>query len=410
MKNTTTQNQAGLIHGTVSPGFEEVKIEFIRNFKERGEIGASCCIYYQGEKVVDLWGGYRDKKTKEPWQENTVVKVFSTTKGMALTVLAKLHSDGLLDYEEKVATYWPAFAKNGKENITVEQLLTHKAGLVLLDRRVHVSELHDFKVMSELLENASPMWEPGKKSGYHSASIGLYIQQLVQRIDENGRSVGQYFNEEIANPMEADFYIGIPEEMEIQRIASLKELVPPLALFQLKKVPKGMLSQLVNPSSLMMKSFMLIKIDIKNPVEELRYEEVAGAGVGNARGLAKIYGDLSMGSPALKISQETIEIMKARTVSPDDGNFDQVMKIKAVSSKPKWSRAGFCKPNIDFDFGPDSAFGFYGTGGSFAFADPENKIGYAYTMNKMDFYTQNDPREIALREAMYNSLSKLSNK
>ena len=186
VKKSTDIAIPGLDLCFVAPGFEEVREEFIRNFTSRNEIGASCCIYYKGEKVVDLWGGYKDKKTKEPWEENTIVKVFSTTKGMALIVLAKLHSEGLLDYNEKVCTYWPEFARNGKENITVEQLLTHKAGLVLLKRKVRVTELHDFATMSVLLENAAPSWEPGAKSGYHSATIGLYIQQLVMRIDKEG--------------------------------------------------------------------------------------------------------------------------------------------------------------------------------------------------------------------------------
>ena len=406
MKNTSDQNSSKIIHGKVAPGFEEVKKEFIRNFAKRGEIGASCCIYYKGEKVVDLWGGYKNKKTKEPWEENTVVKVFSTTKGMALLVLAKLHSDGLLDYNEKVSTYWPEFAKNGKENITVVQLLTHKSGLVLLDRKVKVSELHNFDELSQLLENATPMWEPGKKHGYHSATIGLYMQQLVRRIDIKGRTIGKYFLDEIAKPLEADFYIGLPDDFETNRLATLKELVPPLALFQLKKVPKGMLGQLINPGSLMMKSFMLIQIDLKNPLEELKFEEASGAGAGNARGLAKIYGELAIGGKKLGISNQTFKYLVERTNPPDDGLLDEVMRIKTIGSSVKWSKSGHCKPADDFDFGSESSFGFYGTGGSFAYADPENQIGYAYTMNKMDFYTQNDPREIAVREAMYKSISK----
>lgn len=408
MKKTMNQDQNRIINGFVAEGFEDVKEEFIKNFKERGEIGAACCIYFQGEKVVDLWGGYKNKKTKEAWEENTIVKVFSTTKGMSLLVLAKLHSEGRLNYNEKVAAYWPEFAKNGKENITVEQLLTHKAGLVLLERNIKVTELHNFETMSALLENATPSWKPGTRSGYHSATIGLYIQQLVRRIDKKGRTVGQYFAEEIAKPLKADFYIGIPPSIDKRQVATLIELVPPLALFQLKKVPKGMLSQLINPSSLMMKSFMLIKIDTKDPIKELSYEEAAGGGVGNARALALIYSDLATGGKELNVSSETLKIMQTRTNSPTEGNFDQVMKIKLVGKNAKWSRAGFCKPNIDFDYGSNSAYGFYGTGGSFAFADPQFQVGYAYTMNRMDFYTQNDPREVALREAMYRCIEKLS--
>jgi hypothetical protein len=178
-------------------------------------------------------------------------------------------------------------------------------------------------------------------------------------------------------------------------------------LFQLKKVPKGMLGQLINPGFLMMKSFMLIQIDLKDPLEELKFGEASGAGVGNARALAKIYGDLANGGKKLGISNKTLKYLFERTNPRNDGLLDEVMRIKTVGFCVKWSKSGHCKPADDFDYGTESSFGFYGTGGSFACADPENQIGYAYTMNKMDFYTQNNPREIALREAMYNSISKL---
>lgn len=165
-----------------------------------------------------------------------------------------------------------------------------------------------------------------------------------------------------------------------------------------------MLRQLINPGSLMMKSFTLIQMDVKNPLEELKFEEASGAGVGEARALAKIYGDFACGGKKLGIKPETLNYLVERTVAPTEGTLDEVMRIKTVGNCVKWSQSGHCKPSDDFDYGPESAFGFYGTGGSFAFADPENKTGFAYTMNKMDFYTQNDPREIALREAMYTSI------
>ena len=173
--------------------------------------------------------------------------------------MAKLHSEGLLDYNETVSLYWPEFAKNGKENITVEQLITHKSGLVLLDRKVKESELHNFNELSFLMESAKPIWEPGTKHGYHSATIGLFMQQLVRRVDAKHRTIGKYFADEIAKPLEADFFIGLPDDFDEKRLAKLKELIPPMALFQLQKVPKGMLGQLLNPFSLMMKSFSLIR-------------------------------------------------------------------------------------------------------------------------------------------------------
>ncbi|UCG43357.1 MAG: beta-lactamase family protein, partial [candidate division WOR-3 bacterium] len=387
MKKTFRQNPDEWIHGQVAEGFEPVRGEFTRNFTERGEIGAACCVYYHGEKVVDLWGGYRDWKPQSPWEENTVVRVFSTTKGMALLVLGKLHSDGLLDYREKVSAYWPGFAKNGKEDITVEQLVTHKAGLVLLDRGVKVSELHDFDALRELLENAKPMWEPGTKHGYQSATIGLYAQQLVQMIDPQARTIGQFFQEEIAEPLGVDFFIGIPNDFDTGRVARLKMISPIGGLFNLHKPPKGMLKHLLNPFSLFNKSFTTIKADMKDPVEELRYEEAAGGGAGEARALAKIYGILATGGNELGISPQTMEWFTRYTEPPTDGDIDVVMGIKTLGSP-----AGYAKPTELFDFGSRSAFGFTGSGGSFAFADPEYGLGYAYVMNKMDFYGMNDPR------------------
>ncbi len=404
-KKISQHDSQTIVKGSVAPGFEPVREEFRKNFVERGEIGGAVCVYHKGEKVVDLWGGVADEATQAPWREDTIVRVFSTTKGMALLVLAKLHSDSLLDYNEKVSTYWPEFAVNGKENITVEQLITHKSGLVLLERSIKVSELHDFDTLSVLLENANPMWEPGSKHGYHSATIGLYIQQLVQRIDPQGRTIGQYFAEEIARPQEVEFYIGLPEDFENDRLATLKMFSPPMSLLNLGKLPKGLWKKILNPFSLFWKSMLFIEADIRDPVLELKYEEASGGGAGDARGLAKIYGLLAIGGDSLDISPQTIMIMEQCTDAPTAGIKDEVMGWNSLGSS-----GGYTKPYELFDFAGSSAFGFSGTGGSFAYADPEYEVGYAYVMNKMGYYNINDPREIALREAMYRCIKDINNK
>ena len=404
-KDLTKTNPQRQIHGYASPEFEEVKREFLKNFMERGEIGAACAIYYKGEKVVDLWGGLKDKKTKELWEENTVVQVFSTTKGMTLLVLAKLHTDGFLDYSKKVSAYWPEFAQNGKEEITVEQLVTHKAGLVLLERPVKVSELNNHELLSILLQNAEPMWEPGKKHGYHSATIGLYIQQLVRRIDLRGRTIGQYFQEEIAEPIKIDFWIGIPDDFDEKRMAELKMISPIAGILNLGKPPKGLVKKLINPWSLMNKSFSSIKNDTENSFEEMKYENPAGGGVGTARALAKVYGILAYTCEELEISLETLDFISKTTEKPEEGMKDLVMGWESLGSS-----GGYAKPDQLFGFGSELAFGFTGSGGSFAFADPKYKSGYAYVMNKMDFYGMNDPREVALREAMYRCIAKSKKK
>ncbi len=405
MKKSVTQNPDAYIHGYIREDFAEVKTAFVQNFTKGKEIGAACSIYYQGEKVVDLWGGYKNKKTKEPWEKNTIIQVFSTTKGMALLVLAKLHSEGLLDYNEKVSAYWPEFGQHGKENITVEQLITHKSGLVLLERKVKVSELHDHAELSVLLENVEPMWEPGEKHGYHSATIGLYIQQLVMRIDKKGRTIGQYFDEEIARPLDVEFYIGIPNDFDKGRLATLKMINPFMGLFNLGKPPKGLAWKLINPFSLMNKAFASIKEDIKDPLQSLQFENPAGGGAGEARAMARIYGILASGGEELNLTPETLAFIAKYTLAPEDGIKDVVMGWNSLGSS-----GGYAKPDELFDFSNKQAFGFTGSGGSFAFADPKHKIGYAYFMNRMDFYGLNDPREIALREAMYRCVEKIEKK
>jgi CubicO group peptidase (beta-lactamase class C family) len=297
--------------------------------------------------------------------------------------------------------YWPEFARNGKDHITVEQLVTHKAGVVLLDRSVKISELHNHDALSTLLEHAKPMWKPGKKHGYHSATIGLFMQQLVRRIDKKGRTIGQYFAEEIAEPLGVDFYMGLPKDFDASRLATLKMFAPPLALLNLNKSPQSLRKRILNPFSLFWKTMTLIQCDVDDPVNELTFEEVSGGGAGEARALAKVYGLLATGGKELGIAPETLNIMRRYTDPPEDGIQDAVMGWKSLGSS-----AGYTKPYDAFNFAGDSAFGFSGTGGSLAYADPEYKVGYAYVMNNMGYYNINDPREVALRETMYTCINR----
>ena len=199
-----------MTHGWVAPGFEEVETEFRKNFAERGEVGAACAIYHQGKKVVDLWGGYRDHKTRAPWEEDTLVLVFSVTKGMAAMAVAVAHSRGLLDYDEKVATYWPEFAQHGKENITVRQLLSHQAGLSAIDEPLDLETIADQETLATILARQKPAWVPGTRHGYHMWTIGWYMGELIRRVDPQRRNLGQFFQDEVAKPLDLEFYIGLP--------------------------------------------------------------------------------------------------------------------------------------------------------------------------------------------------------
>src|SRR5215211_4557637 len=189
------------IEGHVSRGFETVREVFAENFADRGELGGACCAYFRGEKVVDLWGGIRNKQTGEPWQHDTMVIVYSATKGLAAMTLALAHSRGWLDYDERVCTYWPEFAQQGKERITVRHLLAHQAGLFAFDEPVDRNVVADLDRLAVVLARQKPTWEPGTRQAYHAITLGFYESELLRRIDLRHRSLGQFFQDEIATPL-----------------------------------------------------------------------------------------------------------------------------------------------------------------------------------------------------------------
>ena len=219
------------VSGFVKPGFEAVQEAVAENLTRRNELGAACCIYYQGEKVVDLWGGIRNKASGEPWEEDTMVCVFSTAKGMAGLAMALAHSRGLLDFEERVCTYWPEFAQQGKETITVRQLLSHQAGLFAFDAPVDKGVAADLDRLAVILAQQKPAWEPGTRQAYHAQSLGFYESELLRRADPQHRSLGWFFQEEIASPLGLDFYLRLPEEIPNSRLATIQEANPLLMMF-----------------------------------------------------------------------------------------------------------------------------------------------------------------------------------
>ncbi|MFD0519860.1 serine hydrolase domain-containing protein [Paractinoplanes durhamensis] len=210
-----------LIHGDVDEGYGPVADAFRRNFAERGEIGAACTVYRGGRKVVDLWGGYRDGVKRLPWQADTVVVMYSTTKGVSSLALALAHSRGLLDYDERVAAYWPEFGWRGKGGITVRQLLSHQAGLPIVDVPLTVADLGDLDFMAAALAIQRPLWAAGTRHGYHTITLGWYESELLRRVDPGGRSIGRYFADEIAGPLGLSFYIGLPDDFDMARRATI---------------------------------------------------------------------------------------------------------------------------------------------------------------------------------------------
>ncbi len=385
------------IGGFVAPGFEEVRTEFERNFAERGEIGAAVAAYHRGVKVVDLWGGYRTPQRDAPWNEGTMVNVASTTKGVAAMTLAIANSRGWLDYDAPVVRYWPEFAENGKEHVTVRQLLGHEAGLVLLDEQLTVDKLRDLDYMSRLLARQKPAWVPGTRHGYHTLTLGLYMQELIRRTDPGHRTLGRFLHEEIALPLDAEFYIGLPPSISDDRLARVKTLSPWRGLVALRHTPPATTLKMIAPRSLLRRSFIGLNAD-PNDRSYLEVEVPAGNGVGTARAVARMYSAFAEGGSELGITSDTL----ARITAPPrvEHPRDEVLGI------PSYFSLGFLRPGPDFSFGSSPrAFGSPGAGGSFAFADPDARLGYAYVMNKMDFYLTDDPREKALRDALYRAMA-----
>lgn len=393
-----TREPLSRVHGQVAPGFEGVRAEFVRNFAERGEIGAAVAAYWRGEKVVDLWGGRRLWDGDAPWEQDTMVVVHSTTKGVSALAFAVAHARGWFDYDAPVARYWPAFAQQGKSAITVRQLLGHQAGLAWFDEPVAVEHLRDPDTMARLLARQAPAWVPGSRHGYHALTVGLYMQEVFRRVDPAHRTVGRFFREEIAGPLGLDFHIGLPLDVPDTRLATIQPLSISGALGALSAAPWPFIARIVWPWSLLRRSMQVLANLDPNDRETLALELVAGNGVGTARAIARLYSVFAEGGAELGVGPAT---MAELTAEPrEDSRNDVVLGLPSSYS------LGFLRPGARPAFGSSSrAFGTPGAGGSFGFADPDARLGYAYVMNKTGYHLFDDPREKALRDAVLRAVA-----
>lgn len=389
------------IEGHVSKGFEPVRDAFAENFIKRHELGGACCVYHRGEKVVDLWGGVRNTATGEPWEEDTMVLVYSATKGLAAMPLALAHSRGWLDFEERVCSYWPEFAKRGKETITVRQLLAHQAGLFAFDEPVDRSVVADLDRLAKVMARQKPAWEPGTRQGYHAITLGFYESELLRRIDPQHRSLGQFFQDEIAAPLEIDFYIRLPESIPNSRLATLAKpgwtsmlhgtgLPVRLMFASLHRHSNLYRALAVNPGSEVVRDAQRVYArDLEVP---------SGGGVGTARGIGRAYSVFATGGQQLGLEPETLRQLSAPAVPPAHGFYDECLLAHDVRYA-----LGFTKPSSFWQFGSQASFGALGAGGAMGFADPKGGIGYGYVTSQMGTALKGDPRDIALRNAVYSS-------
>jgi CubicO group peptidase (beta-lactamase class C family) len=388
------------VEGRVSPGFEAVREVFADNFARRGELGGACCAYYRGEKVVDLWGGIRNKQTGEPWEQDTMVIVYSATKGLAAMTLAIAHSRGWLDYEERVSTYWPEFAQHGKEKITVRHLLAHQAGLFAFDEPVDRRLVADLDRLAVVLARQKPTWEPGVRQAYHAISLGFYEGELLRRVDPRHRSLGQFFQDEVATPLGESVYIRLPGEIPNSRLATMATPSPIQMLvgfrpFRLMLVGMNHRSNLYR--ALVTNPGFAIAHD-EHRVYSRNLEVPSGGAVGTARGIAHAYGVFAAGGTELGLGQRTLDLLAAPAIPPTRGFHDECLKGEVQFS------LGFMKPCENWRFGSARSFGSPGSGGSLGFADPDAGIGYAYVTSQMGTTFTGDPRDVALRDALYSAL------
>lgn len=380
------------IHGFTAPGFERVREQFAANFIDGIEVGASLCVRKNGEALVNLWGGYKDAGFTQPWQQDTLVNVYSTTKGVAAIAFATLVEDGLLSYDDAVKELWPEFraAQNG---LTIGQLLSHQSGVPGVSEPVTVTDMYNWPKMIALLEQQEPFWEPGSAAGYHAVHWGYLVGELVLRA--TGKTLGSVLSERITGPLGADFHLGLPDA-EHGRVADLigpnhartadrlpaPDTTPP-------RLPRLFPVALMNPSIRPWK-------DACSP--DWRRAEIAAAnGHGTGEGIARIYDAAANGGGA---------VLSAATLA--QANVQEVaMEEDLILAKPMRRSRGFIL-NTDQEYGPTrSAFGHAGAGGSLGFADPEFGIGFGYTMNQMQPGVVELTRGDLLVKAVYAGLARV---
>lgn len=392
-----------LIGGGVDEGYGKIADAFRRNMASGDEVGAAFAVYRNGVKVVDLWGGFRNGITSTQWQEDALVNMFSTTKGVASLAVAVAAAQGLISYDAKVADYWPEFGQASKGSITVRQLLSHQAGLPAIDTPLTLNDLADRARLSAVLAAQKPAWTPGTRQGYHTITLGWYESELIRHADPHGRSLGQFFADEVARPLGLDFYIGLPAEVDRGRIAQLHAYSMAEVLLHLNTLPPRFVAALLNPFGLTTRTLINPKgigdLEGFNRDAVRRVEIPAANGIGTARSVAKAYGCVATGGSELGLTTGVLDALTSPAIPPTKGLRDKVLHVDTSFS------LGYVKPFPKFTFGSsDRAFGTPGAGGALGFADPDTGIGYSYAMNRAGFHLYNDPRELALREVLFHDI------
>ena len=382
------------IDGHCDPRFTAVREQFFANFTERGDVGAAVCVYLDGVRVVDCWGGHADAARTRAFGPDTIVSVASTTKGMVALCAHMLAERGKLDLDAPVARYWPEFAAAGKQDIPVRWLLSHRAGLPAIRRPLPAEALFDWSAMTDALAETAPWWTPGTAHGYHAITYGHLVGEVIRRVD--GRTVGAFLRDEVTGPLRADFFIGVPEQADTRAAEVLPPPPPSEATIwdTLLADPEAVSGRaFLNPPRVP---------DLVNTRAWRAAEIPAANGHTSARGVARVYAALARGGEL-----DGVRLLAPATI--ERAIEEQSRGRDAVLTLPTRFATGFMlgMPGGIFDCGPGRrSFGHPGRGGSIGFADPDARLGFGYVANQYVTGTAKHPdrRVLRLVDAVYEGL------
>jgi CubicO group peptidase (beta-lactamase class C family) len=386
-----------IVHGEVAAGFEAVQQAFVANFDQHDDVGAAFALFVGGTKMVDIWGGVADVKKDREWDSATLTLVYSASKGITAIVAHLLAQRGELDLDAPVVSYWPEFGTEGKQNMPVRWLLSHRAGLPTFERRITREEALAWEPAVIALAAQHPLWEPGTTYGYHALTYGWLVGEVIRRA--TGRSLSQILAEDISRPLGLDLWIGLPASEE-SRVSRLIAATPPvLDEAALAVIPSDQLRRIresTDPSSLAFRTLNPTHPPFNFNKAALHAAELGAANaITTARALAKLYAS-TMGEV------DGMRLLGPATVAA--ATKEQSSGIDFVMGVPSRFGTGFQLPFDGSLMGPRS-YGHAGAGGSLAFADPETGVAFAYVMNRMQIFLGPDPRTSGLIEAVRQAVA-----
>ncbi|WP_330351509.1 serine hydrolase domain-containing protein [Streptomyces sp. NBC_00582] len=382
--------------GEVAEGFEPVREAFVRNFETLGERGAAVAVYRDGRKVVDLWGGTRDVDGTAPWERGTAQIVRSATKGVAAAVLLLLHQRGELDLDAPVGTYWPQYKANGKERTLVRHLLAHRAGVPVLDRPLTPAEAADPDLGAAAVAAQAPVWEPGTDHGYHAQTYSWLTGELVRRV--TGRTIGEWIADEIAGPLGADLWLGLPASLHA-RVGRVGQVDAPVPAGGLRTRPKRSVADAyADPGSLTRRAFAAITpLPDENDPAYRAAALPASNGIATADGLARFYASLigEVDGGTRLFTPETAELAR----SEQSAGPDRVLVVTTRFGLGPMLHGG-ASPLLS-----PTSFGHPGRGGALGLADPGSGIAFGYVTNGFRTSVTADPRAQALLRALRTAIA-----